>query len=354
MSGGFARKILAWFDTYGRKDLPWQNPATPHRVWVSEIMLQQTQVATVIPYFERFMQRFPDVATLAAAQQDDVLALWSGLGYYARARNLHRAAQYLVDQHAGEFPEAIDTLQTLPGIGRSTAAAILSLSRNLPHPILDGNVKRVLARYHAVDGWPGKSAVGKRLWAISESALPRERAGDYNQAMMDLGATLCTRTQPRCEACPVQLGCAAYAAREVERYPGRRDMPPLPVREACMLLVRDAQQGVLLERRTGSGRWGGLWSFPEFASRELALDWVAGEFGGTPSTRDLEPFRHTFSHFHFDVQPLLVSVRAPPGAVMEDSRRVWYNGGPPPGGLPRPVTDLLNELEFPWPTPCTA
>jgi A/G-specific adenine glycosylase len=354
MSGEFARKVLAWFDTHGRKDLPWQNPATSYRVWVSEIMLQQTQVATVVPYFERFMQRFPDVATLAATPQDDVLALWSGLGYYARARNLHRTAQYLVELYAAELPDTLDTLRTLPGIGRSTAGAILSLSRNIPHAILDGNVKRVLARYHAVEGWPGKSAVGKRLWEISEAALPRDRAGNYNQAMMDLGATLCTRTRPRCEMCPVQTGCAAYATQAVERYPGRRDRQSLPVREACMLVVRDVQQGVLLERRTGSGRWGGLWSFPEFANPELALDWVAGEFAGETSARTLEPFRHTFSHFHFDVQPLLVSVCATPDAVMEGSRRVWYNGGPPPGGLPRPITNLLNELEFPWPTTCTA
>ncbi|MDH3713303.1 MAG: A/G-specific adenine glycosylase [Gammaproteobacteria bacterium] len=354
MNDGFAHKVLAWFDSHGRRDLPWQNPATPYRVWVSEIMLQQTQVAKVIPYFERFMQRFPDVAALAAAQQDDVLALWSGLGYYARARNLHHAAQYLVEQYAGAFPGTLDILQTLPGIGRSTAGAILSLSRDAPHAVLDGNVKRVLARYHAVEGWPGTSAVARRLWEISEATLPDKRAGAYNQAMMDLGATLCSRSRPRCGECPVQAGCAAYATQSVARYPGRRDRRPLPVREACMLVLRDAQQGVLLERRAGSGRWGGLWSFPEFASREQALDWVAGEYSNETSASDLEPFRHTFSHFHFDVQPLLVRLLVTPDAVMEGEPRVWYNGGPPPGGLPRPITNLLNELDFPCQTPCTA
>ena len=271
MSDDFASRLLNWFDTHGRKDLPWQNPATPYRVWLSEIMLQQTQVATVIPYFERFVQHFPNVVMLAAARQDDVLSLWSGLGYYARARNLHRAARQLIEQYAGDFPDTLELVQALPGIGRSTAGAILSLSRGAPHAILDGNVKRVLARYHAVDGWPGKAAVARRLWQLAEFALPGERAGAYNQAMMDLGATLCTRARPRCGACPVQAGCAAFATQSPERYPGRRDRQPLPVRETCMLVLRDSRQAVLLERRPESGRWGSLWSFPEFADRDLAL-----------------------------------------------------------------------------------
>jgi len=353
MSDAFAARVLAWFDVHGRKELPWQNPATPYRVWVSEIMLQQTQVTTVIPYFERFTQRFPDARTLATAREDEVLDLWSGLGYYARARNLHRAAQYLMEQHAGEFPAALEQVQALPGIGRSTAGAILSLSRGAAHAILDGNVKRVLARYHAVDGWPGRAAVARRLWEISEAALPAQRVGAYNQAMMDLGATLCTRTRPRCDECPVRTGCAAYATHSQARYPGRRAKPRLPVRETCMLVVRDTRQGVLLERRPRSGRWGGLWSFPEFNDRETALDWVAGEFGTSSQAHDLAPFRHTFSHFHFDVRPLLVSLPDTPAAVMEGGQRVWYKGGRPPGGLPRPISNLLNELHFPWPTPST-
>ncbi len=346
MNQDFAARLLDWFDAHGRKDLPWQRPATSYRVWVSEIMLQQTQVATVIPYFTRFVARFPDVAALAAAPLDDVLGLWSGLGYYARARNLHRAAQQLVESHGGEFPDDSALVQALPGIGRSTAGAILSLSRGAPHAILDGNVKRVLARYHAVDGWPGKTDVARHLWQLAEQALPAERAGAYNQALMDLGATLCTRTRPRCETCPVQTGCVAFAAHTQEQYPGRRPAKPLPVRETCMLVLRDDSQGVLLERRAGSGRWGGLWSFPEFADRETALDWVAGEFGEAAQARELTPFRHTFSHFHFDVRPLLVSLQRLPTPVMEGAQRVWYNGGQPPGGLPRPVTKLLNELEF--------
>ena len=202
----FAARLLAWFDVHGRHDLPWQRPGDPYAVWISEIMLQQTQVATVIPYYQRFMARFPDLTSLAAASEDEVLAHWSGLGYYARARNLHRAARQAASEHGGRLPEDIDTLQTLPGIGRSTAGAILSLALGQRHAILDGNVKRVLARHHAVPGWPGRAAVARTLWSLAEALTPGERVAEYNQAMMDLGATVCTRSRPACERCP-RAGC---------------------------------------------------------------------------------------------------------------------------------------------------
>ncbi len=346
MSRGFARRVLDWHATHGRTDLPWQQPVSPYRVWVSEIMLQQTQVATVIPYFEAFVARFPDVASLAAAEVDAVLGLWSGLGYYARARNLHRAAQLIVQGHGGEFPERIDALRALPGIGRSTAGAVLSLSRNAAHPILDGNVKRVLARHDAIEGWPGKSAVAARLWQRAEALLPRDEPGRFNQAMMDLGATVCTRSRPRCAQCPVRTTCRAQAAGTVDRFPGRRARVPIPERETWMLLLRDHGQGVLLQRRSASGRWGGLWSFPEFDARAAALEWAAQRCGALAKVEELAPFRHTFSHFHLDIHPLLASPAAATGQVMEGAGCVWYNGGQRPGGLPRPVTRLLSELGF--------
>ena len=216
----FATRLLDWFDEHGRKDLPWQHPKDAYRVWVSEVMLQQTQVQTVIPYFERFMARFPDVITLADAAQDDVLQHWSGLGYYARARNLHRAAQVIRDNHAGEFPRTLDEVIDLPGIGRSTAGAILSLAFGQRHTILDGNVKRVLARHQAVEGWPGRTAVAKQLWEIAEQYTPEENTAAYTQAIMDLGATLCTRSKPACERCPVATDCQALSLAVSYRTPG--------------------------------------------------------------------------------------------------------------------------------------
>ncbi|HEY5762079.1 MAG TPA: A/G-specific adenine glycosylase, partial [Rhodocyclaceae bacterium] len=222
MKTDFATRVLHWYDQHGRTDLPWQDTGDPYRVWVSEIMLQQTQVQTVIPYYRRFMHRFPDLASLAGARLDDVLQHWSGLGYYARARNLHYAAEIIRDRHDGRFPETIEAVCELPGIGRSTAGAILALTFDQRHAILDGNVKRVLARHAAVDGWPGKTAVARKLWELAEARTPPERVGAYTQAMMDLGATLCTRSRPACAMCPVQGDCRALARGEVERFPGRK------------------------------------------------------------------------------------------------------------------------------------
>ena len=343
----FAGKVLEWFDQHGRKDLPWQQQPTPYRVWVSEIMLQQTQVQTVIPYYQRFMQRFPDLPALADAPLDDVLHHWSGLGYYARARNLHKAAQRVRDELAGHFPEDIETLLQLPGIGRSTAGAILSLACAQRHAILDGNVKRVLARFHAVEGWPGKSAVLKQLWALSEAATPGRRVAAYNQAMMDLGATLCRRGRPDCEQCPLVSDCLACKQQRQQAFPAPRPRRELPVREVHMLLLVSPGHDVYLEQRPASGIWGGLWSFPEFDSQSGLQDWcdrnsvVAGE-----ELQVWSVVRHTFSHFHLDITPCHLQLQNPMTCVMEAGQVLWYNTRHDKAlGFAAPVTRLLAQLQ---------
>jgi A/G-specific adenine glycosylase len=343
----FSARVLAWFDDHGRKDLPWQRRLTPYRVWVSEIMLQQTQVTTVIPYFERFVSRFPDVISLADAPVDEVLHHWSGLGYYARARNLHRAAQQVRDAHGGAFPEDFSTLESLPGVGRSTAGAVLSLALGQRHAILDGNVKRVLARWRAVDGWPGQAAVLKRLWALSEQFTPAVRVRDYNQAMMDLGATLCSRGKPACDACPLSEDCLAFAQGKPTDYPGRKPRKTLPVRQTRMLLLRDPGGRVLLEQRPPSGIWGGLWGFPELAMDEEPLAWSRRQFGTEAAAgRLLSPRRHTFSHFHLDITPQEILLPEPGWLALEGPDRVWYNPANPDAlGLAAPVARLLEEIQ---------
>ena len=259
----FSERLLAWFDEHGRKTLPWQQDRTPYRVWVSEIMLQQTQVATVIPYYERFMARFPKVADLAQAPIDDVLSLWTGLGYYARARNLHKTACIVAEEYDGKFPDSVEGLESLPGIGRSTAGAILTLGHGRWAPILDGNVKRVLARYHAIEGWPGRSDVLAALWRASEAVTPRHRTADYTQGIMDLGATLCTKSKPECLFCPMTEDCQARISGTQATYPGKKPKKKIPTRDTHFIICVDSQGQVLLERRPPSGIWGGLWSFPE-------------------------------------------------------------------------------------------
>ncbi len=345
-SDDFSARVLAWFDAHGRHDLPWQHPATPYRVWVSEVMLQQTQVVTVIPYFETFMQRFPDVATLAAADQDEVLHLWSGLGYYARARNLHKAAQVIVAEHGGQFPEDFDAVLALPGIGRSTAGAILSLGLGQRHPILDGNVKRVLARHAAVPGWPGEAAVARRLWELAESYTPQERCGDYNQAMMDLGATLCTRARPACERCPIADDCAAYAAGTPRAYPHPKPRRESPRRHVFMLLL-EREGELLLERRPPSGIWGGLWSLPEC---EPGDDWrrYCRERYGLEAVEheEWEPLVHTFSHFQLHITPIHVRVEEAATGIMDAADTVWYNSQAPQArGVAAPIERLLGQWQ---------
>src|SRR5690554_683058 len=322
----FAARLLEWFDRSGRHDLPWQRDRRPYTVWVSEIMLQQTQVATVIPYFERFVARFPDIAALAGAPLDDVLALWAGLGYYARARNLHRAARIVAERHGGELPETLDALMALPGIGRSTAGAILAQAKGLRHPILDGNVKRVLARYHAVEGWPGERAVETRLWALAEAHTPHARVADYTQAIMDLGATLCVRRRPACTVCPVADSCRACRLGIQARLPAPRPRRERPRRRRTMLVVRDAAGRVLLERRPERGIWGGLYSLPELDDGDSAREWCARRLGCVPIDEiDLPELAHAFTHFDLTIAPRLVRLDTDCEDVMETERLVWYN-----------------------------
>ena len=343
----FSERVLGWFDEHGRKDLPWQQQTTPYRVWVSEIMLQQTQVATVIPYYERFMQRFPDLPSLAAASQDEVLHHWSGLGYYARARNLQEAARQVMAHHAGRFPRDLESAMALPGIGRSTAGAILSLACGQRQTILDGNVKRVLARHQGIAGWPGQSAVLRRLWALAEQLTPRERCADYNQVMMDLGATLCRRGNPACGECPLADDCVARSEERQAELPGRKPRKKLPVRHTHMLLLQHPDKGVLLERRPPAGIWGGLWSLPEAAVGSALPDWCRERYGCDILRREDWPLlRHTFSHYHLDIQPVWLEVAENPvDAVLEPDSRVWYKApSPDKRGLAAPVKWLLDQL----------
>jgi len=301
----FTQPILTWFDEHGRHDLPWQIDISPYRVWVSEIMLQQTQVVTVIPYFERFMQRFPTVKDLANASQEEVLSYWAGLGYYARGRNLHKAAQQVVEHYDGTFPSELDDIVGLPGIGRSTAGAISSISLQQRHPILDGNVKRVLSRYFAIAGWPGEKKVENQLWGLADSTTPAELFADYTQAIMDLGATLCKRSKPDCVNCPVKKGCQAYAADEVSKYPFSKPKKEKPVKQSWLLIQQNESAQVLLQKRPQKGIWAGLWSLPEFASYNEVKQSLQCKTTADESLIEWQTFRHTFSHYHLDIHPLI-------------------------------------------------
>lgn len=341
----FADRVLEWAQQHGRKQLPWQQQRTAYRVWVSEIMLQQTQVDTVIPYFEKFMRSLPSIEALANAQQDEVLHHWSGLGYYARARNLHKAAKIICDQHRGEFPENIEEVVALPGIGRSTAGAILSLSHNQRHTILDGNVKRVLARHCAIHGWPGAAKIEKQLWAIAEQRTPANNNADYTQAMMDLGATCCTRTKPHCHECPVSEDCQALINGQQHELPHAKPKKQIPERSTVMLVLQNHQQQLLMQRRPNHGVWGGLWSFPEFESEGQGLDWCLRTFQSQPESRQiLSKLTHTFSHFRLHITPISVRYSTPIHWVMEGEEWVWYKHGTSQAGLAAPVNQLVKLL----------
>lgn len=342
----FSQRILTWFDRCGRHDLPWQVERSPYRVWVSEIMLQQTQVTTVIPYFERFMARFPDVRALADAPLDEVLHLWTGLGYYARARNLHKAALKIMAEHGGVFPDDFTEVLALPGIGRSTAGAILAQSLGQRHAILDGNVKRVLCRLHAIDGWPGHKPVEEQLWQLAEAYTPTTRPADYTQAVMDLGATVCRRGRPLCDSCPVQAMCLAHKQNNVGAYPTPKPKKTLPVRQTRMLMLQDPRGQILLQQRPPSGIWGGLWSFPECPPDTDISEWCREAFGMVIDTlRPEEVLRHTFSHFHLDIQPVRARLKAHTDHIMEAPATLWYNTRQPDAlGLPAPVKQLLSQL----------
>ncbi len=338
-----APALLAWYDHHGRHDLPWQHPRSAYRVWLSEIMLQQTQVTTVIPYFRRFLQALPTLADLAAADEDQVLALWSGLGYYRRARFAHQAARLCVEKHGGELPRDFDALTALPGIGRSTAGAILAQAHGLRFAILDGNVKRVLTRYHGIHGYPGTSAVERVLWELAWQHTPRERVADYTQAVMDLGATLCTRTRPGCGSCPLADGCVAFRDDLTDRLPERKPARTLPRRRTVMLLLVDDGNRVLLEKRGPQGVWSGLWSLPESCDRQTAaVD--ASRLAGVEAGRALEAFTHVFSHYRLEITPVLFPGATSRPRIVDNGCLRWCSRDELADlGLPAPVRTLLEK-----------
>lgn len=339
----FGTAVLDWYDSHGRKDLPWQQGITPYRVWVSEIMLQQTQVSTVLGYFDRFMAALPSVEALAAAQEDEVLHLWTGLGYYSRARNLHKTAKIVVAQYGGEFPQDVEKLTELPGIGRSTAGAIASLSMGLRAPILDGNVKRVLARYVAQDGYPGEPKVARQLWEVAERLTPQQRVNHYTQAMMDLGATLCTRSKPSCLLCPVRNGCRAHLLGRETDFPQPKPRKALPRKRTLMPLLANHEGAILLYRRPSSGLWGGLWSLPELDDLSALAPLAERHALTLQEHRELPGLTHTFSHFQLAIEPWLIKVESTLDAVAE-ADWLWYNlASPPRLGLAAPVKTLLKR-----------
>ncbi len=340
----FSNQLVSWYQQHGRKTLPWQLTKTPYKTWLSEVMLQQTQVATVIPYFERFISHFPDIRTLASADLDDVLHLWTGLGYYARARNLHKAAQLIVAEHGGEFPLQFEQVLALPGVGRSTAGAILSLTLGQHYPILDGNCKRVLARFAAVSGWPGEKAVERQLWQLAKQITPKATVAEFNQAMMDLGATLCRRSKPDCAACPLKLNCKAALAGEQALYPGKKPSKALPEKQSFWLLLQHGNTVQLL-KRPPAGLWGGLYGFIEFVSAEQRGQYIAEHALEIDCVEELPGFRHTFSHFHLWIQPQRVTLKRLPTMVQEQSTSTWFTiDAIPQVGLSAPAKQLFQQL----------
>lgn len=340
----FSARLLDWFDAHGRHDLPWQHPRTPYRVWLSEIMLQQTQVAVVIPYFQRFVDALPTLPALAAAKQDQVLALWSGLGYYSRARNLRAAARQCMQQYDGELPRDLDALMALPGIGRSTAGAILAQAWGDPAPILDGNVKRVLTRLHGIDGWPGSPAVERQLWAIAGAALPSTRLADYTQAQMDFGATVCTRHNPACADCPLQDECRALAEDRVHLLPMRRPGKTRPQRQASVVLLQDDQGRIMLQRRPATGVWASLWSLPQFDDTAAAEHWLQQHGAKLPAT-PLPAISHGFTHFLLTLQPLHVRVGDSAPRVGDNPALRWSGRDELAAlGIPAPIRKLLESI----------
>ena len=363
----FSIKLLDWFDEHGRHDLPWQKNRNAYRVWVSEIMLQQTQVTTVIPYFSNFMTQFPDIYTLAAALIDDVLALWTGLGYYSRARNLHKCAQQVVTQWQGHFPAQLEALMTMPGIGRSTAAAIISQAFNQPAAILDGNVKRVLARFYAIDGWPGQGQVEKQLWQLAENLTPTQRNADYTQAIMDLGATICKRQRPLCIACPMQDECSALAQHKTEILPSRKPKKEIPTKHTWALLMMNHNHEVLLQQRPSQGIWGRLWSLAEFTSQQTLKDYIAqlglynkphpyktqandSNLGNNSvSIETLPVIKHAFSHYKLHIHPTKVQLpenvlTTALDTVKETGNSQWIDYQQSQKiGLPSPIKKLIYQ-----------
>nr|WP_150700024.1 A/G-specific adenine glycosylase [Pandoraea terrae] len=357
----FAARLIAWQAEHGRHDLPWQNTRDAYRIWLSEIMLQQTQVATVIPYYERFLVRFPTVDALAAAPQDDVMALWAGLGYYSRARNLHRCAQAVVSQHGGTFPASVEALAELPGIGRSTAAAIAAFAYDAHAAILDGNVKRVLARVFGIDGFPGTPKVEREMWALAEALLPDDHLPAYTQGMMDLGATLCGRGKPRCGECPFETDCAAHATGRERTLPAPKPKKAQPVRFVDVLVVR-AGAHVLFEKRPDSGIWGGLWSLPELtppqddapaddaALRARLTEHAAcaaqlARAADVAALAPLRPLTHVFTHFKLHLRPWLVTMADDTARRGAAGGMAWFaDDAIGAAGLPSPIRRIVDAL----------
>lgn len=344
----FAPKLLNWFDQHGRKDLPWQTKKSPYRVWVSEIMLQQTQVSAVIGYYQNFMARFPDLETLAAADTDSVLQHWAGLGYYARARNLHKCARIIASEFGGVFPDTLEQLVELPGIGRSTAGAILSIAFQQPAPILDGNVRRVLCRLYAVDSWPGKPATEKALWQLAGQLTPEQRVDEYTQAIMDLGATLCSRSRPQCHRCPFQSDCLSFKRDLQTSIPVPKPRKTIPTKAVWVARIENPDGALLLEKRPEKGIWGGLYSLPEFdpeMDKEGVVEAASRKFGITSgAVESLPEFQHIFSHYKLRIQPLAIKLGKNEFSVSEASHFEWYMPQEVSRlGLPAPIKKFLSQ-----------
>jgi len=344
----FSKRLLSWYEKYGRHDLPWQQNPTAYRVWISEIMLQQTQVTTVIPYYQRFMQSFPSIKALAIATEDDVLSHWSGLGYYARARNIHKTAQIIHTQHRGKFPTTVDALSQLPGIGQSTAGAIISFSLQKKAVILDGNVKRVLTRYFAINEPVNKTETINALWIAASKLTPEKNAHQYNQAIMDLGATLCTRTKPRCTECPFNKSCIAYKNNQSTFYPVKIAKKARPIKKMRMLIIKNINDEILLLKRPSTGIWGGLWSFPEcdlhhdyylFSHKDISLK--------LQYIDELEKITHQFTHFTLDIFPMVLSTSHRAAHKLDSTQLIWYKLNTAlPGGVSTPVAKILKVLKL--------
>lgn len=337
--------MVHWYHQHGRKDLPWQLDNSPYHTWLSEVMLQQTQVQTVIPYYLTFTETYPTIADLAKASIDQVLHHWTGLGYYTRARNLHKTAQMVANELNGEFPTTQAGLEALSGIGRSTAGAILSLSMGKSAAILDGNVKRVLCRFHCIEGWSGAPATQKHLWQLAETYTPTKQCKQYNQSMMDLGATLCKRSKPQCEICPLAPNCEAYARGEQKSFPQSKPKKAIPEKSCNMLLLQKRSGEVYLEQRPPSGIWGGLWSFPEFSSKAQLLKHCADKGIKFHSSEELEEVKHTFTHFKLTIQAQHCQIKKSP-AKIADNTGTWFklNSGQELG-LPGPVKKLIEQVQ---------
>lgn len=344
-AASFASAVLLWYNRWGRHDLPWQQQDA-YRVWLSEIMLQQTQVSTVTPYYLNFIRQFPDIARLADASIDEVLQHWQGLGYYARARNLHKAAAIIRDQHGGRFPQDFAAVEALPGIGRSTAGAILSFAFGQHWPILDGNVKRVLARCFRVPGWYGQADTMKKLWYLAESVTPQQRSAEFNQAMMDIGSMLCVKTKPKCEICPLKKMCASYRHHSQAEFPQRKPARIRPHKNTLMLLHRCGDQ-ILLWRRPPSGIWGGLWSLPEVDKVRAIELWQQSflSIAKAPGAIQQDVIRHQFSHYSLDISLAVIELDALPNKIFDADNYAWIEIADLDNhGLPTPVRKILSML----------